>query len=315
MPTGINISIIIPFLNEEENIANLAAALLEFTKSQPALTFEVILVNDGSVDKSCQIIQSVEFPPGSKVINLSQNFGSHAALRAGIQQASGEYITFTYADLQDPLYLIKELHTIARQEKKDIAWASRRTTGTRGLEKWFSGWYARLMKKFVSQKFPVNGFDVVLFNKKVTAELNKNIENNSSVFLQILTMGFDQTMIEYDKQARKGGKSKWTFSKKMKLLIDSFVGFSYAPIRLVSIIGMLMFISGILWSGYIIARKIISNDLASGWTMLTSILLLGFGITNIALGVIAEYLWRTLDASRKRPVFIIDEIIELGKND
>ena len=151
----------------------------------------------------------------------------------------------------------------------------------------------------------------VLFNQKVRNELNKNIENNSSIFLQILTMGFQQATIDYNKIPRTGGKSKWTFSKKMKLLIDSFVGFSYVPIRLVSIIGMLMFISGILWSGYIIARKLITNDLASGWTMLLSTLLLGFGVTNIALGVIAEYLWRTLDASRKRPVFIIDEIIEL----
>ena len=102
--------------------------------------------------------------------------------------------------------------------------------------------------------------------------------------------------------------------KKIKLLIDSFVAFSYAPIRFVSFIGILFFMIGVFWTFYIVSRKLLYNDIASGWPMLTSILLLGFGITNIGLGIIAEYLWRTLDASRKRPVFIIDEIIDL-KND
>ncbi len=100
-------------------------------------------------------------------------------------------------------------------------------------------------------------------------------------------------------------------SKKIKLFIDSFVAFSYAPIRLVTIIGISMFIVGSLWTVYIIARTLIFHDLASGWPALVSILMIGFGITNISLGIIAEYLWRTLDASRKRPVFIIDKIVEL----
>jgi glycosyltransferase involved in cell wall biosynthesis len=311
MTSRVDISIIIPFLNEEENIPELGSALLEFSKATPSVNYEIILVNDGSVDNSIKVLKSATFPRGTKVINLAQNFGSHAALRAGIQLAAGDFITFIYADLQDPLYLISEMYSVASKDNKDIVWATRKRTGTRGAEKWLSGLYAGLMKKFVSKKFPPNGFDIVLFNKKVTRELNRNIENNSSIFLQILTLGFAQATIEYDKVPRKGGKSKWTFSKKMKLLIDSFVGFSYAPIRLVSIIGMVMFFSGVMWSAYIIARKLISNDLASGWTMLVSILLLGFGVTNIALGVIAEYLWRTLDASRKRPAFIIDDIIEL----
>ncbi|MDX5438347.1 MAG: glycosyl transferase family 2, partial [Pontibacter sp.] len=114
----------------------------------------------------------------------------------------------------------------------------------------------------------------------------------------------------YDKKARLVGKSKWTISKKIKLLIDSFVAFSFAPIRLVSFIGIVFFLLGIMWSGYIIFRKIMFDDLASGWPALLSILMVGFGVTNISLGIIAEYLWRTLDASRKRPVFVIDEIVE-----
>ena len=131
-------------------------------------------------------------------------------------------------------------------------------------------------------------------------------------------MGFSQGQIGYIKDVRHTGKSKWTFSKKIKLLLDSFLAFSYAPIRLVTYIGILFFITGFGWTFYVTLRKILADDLATGWPMLTSILLLGFGLTNISLGIIAEYLWRTFDASRNRPVFIIDEVIEINsdsKND
>jgi dolichol-phosphate mannosyltransferase len=98
------------------------------------------------------------------------------------------------------------------------------------------------------------------------------------------------------------------------LFIDSFVAFSYAPIRFVTVVGILLFIIGFLFSAYLIIRRLVANDLASGWPLLGSLICLGFGITNISLGIIAEYLWRTLDASRKRPVFVIDQIIDLKNN-
>ena len=182
-------------------------------------------------------------------------------------------------------------------------------------EKMFSKFYAYLMKKFAFKNFPEKGFDIVMFNKKVAAEVNRNVEANSSIFLQILGMGFRQTNITYKKRERKTGVSKWTLSKKIKLFIDSFVAFSYAPIRFVTIVGIIFFFVGIFWTGYIIVRKFVFQDLAAGWPALMSILMIGFGITNISLGIIAEYLWRTLDASRKRQVFIIDEIKELNKHD
>jgi dolichol-phosphate mannosyltransferase len=149
-----------------------------------------------------------------------------------------------------------------------------------------------------------------MFNSKVRKELNNNIEANSSIFLQILNLGFKHGFVYYDKVERKAGKSKWTFSKKFKLFIDSFVAFSYAPIRFVTIIGIALFFVGLFWTIYIIARELLVGDLAPGWPALVSILMICFGISNISLGIIAEYLWRTLDASRKRPVFIIDEIFQ-----
>jgi dolichol-phosphate mannosyltransferase len=307
-----DVSIIIPFLNEENNLVRLGGELVSFTDEYAHLEFQVILVNDGSTDQSVEILKHAQFPEGTQLINLSKNFGSHAALRAGITKSTGKFITFLYADLQDPIENILRMYEKLQNGKKSIAWAFRKQTVNSAAERFFSRWYAQLMKRYVNARYPNQGFDVVMFDSKVAGELNRNIESNSSIFLQILNLGFDSDHIFYTKAERKAGKSKWTVAKKIKLLIDSFVGFSFAPIRLVSIIGIAFFIVGMVWAGYIIFRKIVFNDLASGWPALLSVLLVGFGITNISLGIIAEYLWRTLDASRKRPVFIIDEVLQLN---
>lgn len=306
-----DISILIPFLNESDNITRLTTEINTFCSNNKDKTFEIIFIDDGSTDNSSELLQKTIMNCKTSVIRFSKNFGAHAALRAGVLKANGRYITFMYADLQDPLELINRMYEKCAQEKNDICWASRKNHTTSMFQKIFSKAYAALIKKYVSRQFPENGFDIVMFNAKVKEVLDANIENNSSIFLQILTLGFKNQSITYVKSERKAGKSKWTFSKRMKLLIDSFVSFSYAPIRFVTTIGILLFVIGILFSFYLIIRKVVFNDLASGWPMLISLLMIGFGITNISLGIIAEYLWRTLDVARKRPVFIIDEIIEL----
>jgi glycosyltransferase involved in cell wall biosynthesis len=309
------ISIVIPFMNEELNLKNLTHKLGDYCLLNNSYTYEVLFVDDGSTDNSFDFLcKSTHKGYFYKIIKLTKNFGAHSALRAGILNATGNYITFVYADLQDPLELINRLLEV-NEKGFSIAWAARNNPPKGILESLFSKTYASLMKNFVNQNYPSKGFDVVMFNRKVQNELNNNIESNSSVFLQILNLGFKQEFISYEKSVRKEGKSKWTFSKKVKLVIDSFVAFSFAPIRFVSIIGILIFLTGVILSVYIICRKLINNDIVSGWTALSTILLLGFGITNISIGILAEYLWRTLDASRKRPVFIIEEIIKEENNE
>lgn len=305
------VSVVIPVYNEQENIFPLLKELNTYFQREKRFSAEIIFVNDGSTDGTVnELKKAVHDSYSYKIISFSRNFGSHAALRAGILRAQGDYITFMYADLQDPLSLISRMFDQVHEKEIDICWAYRNSMASVGTEKFFSSAYASLMRKYAVPNFPKKGFDVVLFSKKVKACLDENLENNSSVFIQILSFGFKQTNITYDKRERKLGKSKWTISKKIKLLIDSFVAFSFAPIRLVSVMGLIFFILGILWTGYIVFRKFMYDDLASGWPALLSILMVGFGITNISLGILAEYLWRTLDATRKRPVFIIDEVNE-----
>jgi polyisoprenyl-phosphate glycosyltransferase len=309
------VSVIIPFLNEEDNIHGLVTALNDFFE-KTEFNAEVIFINDGSKDGSVEILKQCEHRYyTAKLISFSKNFGSHAALRAGILNATGNYVTFMYADLQDPIELITQMYNSLKAGiGVEIIWATRESTQSGVLESTFSKVYSSLMKKYVSKTYPEKGFDIVMFSKKIGDLLNAGIEANSSIFLQILTLGFKQDFISYKKQPRQKGKSKWTLNKKIKLFIDSFIAFSYAPIRFVTAVGIFLFVAGMIFSTYLILRKLVYNDLQSGWAMLISILMLGFGITNISLGIIAEYLWRTLDSARKRPVFIIDEIIELKKN-
>jgi glycosyltransferase involved in cell wall biosynthesis len=310
MMNAFDITVIIPFLNEEENIPFLSREINAFVQKNSNLSFEVILVNDGSTDDSLSRISTTPFPHGTRVISLSRNFGSHAALRAGILHSQSKHICFLYADLQDPVENVLLMHQQALQGS-DIVWGTRSSTEGGWLEKAFSRLYASLMRRFVNPKFPEKGFDIVMISQKVAQQLNNNLESHSSIFLQLLNLGFRQGEVEYEKRMRTAGKSKWTLSKKFKLVVDSFIAFSYAPIRFVTYAGIFLFLIGVCWTIYITVRKLISDDLVSGWPMLTSILFLGFGLTNISLGIIAEYLWRTLDSSRRRPVFIIDEIIEL----
>ena len=314
MQNQITVSIIIPVYNEIDGI-HLLLERIESYYNNRKFEFEIIFVNDGSTDGTAEaIVSNRRFPYKCRLVNFSRNFGAHAAVRAGFSVATGQYITCLPADLQISFNTVEDLYNEALKDFQ-IVYAVRGTQESGALEKIFSRLYALIMRKFVNENFPFNGLETLLISKKAKAAFNDNIESNSSVFLQALSMGFRHTFINIEKVNRNIGKSKWTLSNKVKLLIDSFVAFSYAPIRLVSLMGITFFAFGILWTIYVITRKLIYDDIVEGWSALTSILLLGFGITNIGLGVLAEYIWRTLDSSRNRPVFIVDEIVELNKEE
>ena len=308
------ISVIIPFLNEVDNIPFLTTELDNFCSANNSIEWEILFVNDGSTDRSISVLKNSNCRSyTAKILSLSKNFGSHAALRAGVNYSTGDLISFMYADLQDPLNLLIEMQELCAQDT-NIVWATRNNLPTGFVERNFSKGYSYLMQKYAIPTYPEKGFDIVMFDRKVQFCLNQNIESNSSIFLQILGLGFSQKTVYYEKQIRKSGKSKWTFSKKIKLLIDSFVSFSFFPIRAVTFVGIFLFVFGVFFSAYLSYKKIFVGDLTPGWALTGSILMLGFGITNISLGIIAEYLWRTLDASRKRPVYIVDEIINIKQD-
>lgn len=306
------VSIVVPFLNEDETIG-LFCETIDNYANKIDFPIELIFVDDGSSDNSIQILKDYNFRyiRMVRMIELSKNFGVHAAVRAGIKACNYDVCTWIGADLQEPLDIIKIAYERISRGEIEIVYFSKKTIEISWLSRLFSKIYSRLMKRYAINTYSSEGTATVAFGRKVIDCLNENVEANSQVVLQIMNMGFPYENVSLDYNARSAGNSKWTFSKKTKLFIDSFVSFSYMPIRLVSSIGIIIFIIGVILGIVTITNKFVNPDVQSGYSTIACILALGFGVTNISLGIIAEYLWRTLDASRNRPVFIVDNIIEL----
>lgn len=191
--------------------------------------------------------------------------------------AQSEYCMFFSADLQEPVELIGMLYDKIR-EGYDLVGVQKGEVQIGTFEKLFSRMYARLIQKHAVAKFPKGGINNVMFNAKIRDNLNRHVEANSSIFLQILSMGYRFTMITCNYRERERGKSKWTLSKKIKLFIDSFVAFSFAPIRFISVLGMVLAFFGFLFGlAVVLIRVFHLYPLSLGWPSLISVLTIGSG--------------------------------------
>lgn len=308
-------SVIVPFLNESEGIKLFCK---EFDKYVGTLDFEieVIFVDDGSTDGTASILQGYSFEniKAAKVLVLSKNYGSHAAIRAGLTKASFPICTWLGSDLQEPMELLQISYHKIFDEGFDAVYVEKKSAGVSRINRCFSLMYSKMMQKYAIKNYASGGTSTIVFNNKIKDFLNENVESNSSIMLQIMDAGYRYYNIALNYKERAAGKSKWTFSKKIKLLIDSFVAFSFMPIRVVSLTGILIFIIGIIIGIATVINKVNNPAVPIGYSTLASITALGFGVTNISLGIIAEYLWRAYDVARKRPAFIISEVMELKKH-
>lgn len=301
------ISIVVPFLNERDGIEQYCATLDEYSLKRD-FEMELIFVDDGSTDGTSDIVKRFQFKNivHVRIIRLSRNYGMHAAIRAGLARTAYEICTWMGSDLQEPLEFIEESYRLVKSGY-DAVYIDKKTVGVSRTNRMFSKIYTRMMRKYAVSNYTDGGTSVIVFNSKIKNYLNENVEKNSSIMLQIMDAGFKHCTLSLDFGKRKLGKSKWSLRMKIKLFIDSFVSFSFMPIRFVSIVGVAMFIIGLMDGLFIIIRRIMGVDAPWGYPTIVSLLVLGFGITNISLGIIAEYLWRTFDASRNRPAFVIDD--------
>lgn len=299
------LSIVIPLYYNEKNIPVTYAKLKE--EVLPHLPdYEIILVDDGSKDNSYQeALKLREQDDKVKVIKLSRNFGQHVAIYAGLEHITGDCAVVISADLQDPPELILKMFAkyqdgykvvLAIREARDESWS----------QKLFSKTYYKLMKKYAIKDMPLGGFDCFLADKQVIEVLTKIEEKNTSLFAQVLWLGFKRAEVHYTRQAREIGTSRWTFSKKFKLVIDSLLAFSYVPIRAISVIGLVDCVLSLGYAFYIILQKFIWGANA-GWSSLMVAIMFTSGVQMLTLGIIGEYLWRNFDESRKRPLYVLDE--------
>jgi glycosyltransferase involved in cell wall biosynthesis len=304
------ISLVIFFHNEELNLPVLQQRVTA-VQQRHGLSLEIVLVNDSSTDDSATCAEQwLEQAEHGISLRFSRNFGSHAAVAAGLQHCTGDCAVIMAADLQDPPELIPQL-VEQFQDGFDVVWACR---SERIGESWFTiasaSAYYSLMRWLGLPNMPPKGADFLLVSRKVIDAVNRSPEKHTSVLAMILWMGFRQTFIQYVKQARHSGQSKWTLSKKIKLLIDSVVSFSYVPIRAASVVGLLMASAGFLYSAWIALLWTLGRvSSGTGYAAIMCALLIGQGAILLTLGILGEYLWRTFDESRRRPRFIIDQLI------
>jgi len=271
---------------------------------------EYVLIDDGSKDGTFEELKKFqsEIPDRVKVIKLATNVGSYNALLAGMAHATGDCTAIVAADLQDPPELIPQMYEFWSKGVKLVI-GQRAQRNDPFLDKVFSKAFNNLMRKFALPSLPKGGFDFVLFDRQLREEVVKMNEANSNCMYLLLWQGHPYITIPYVRQEREIGKSRWTISRKIKLFIDSFVSFSFFPIRIISVGGITLGLLAIIYALFILAAKLFGAIQVEGWTTMMIVFLFVSSFQMIALGIIGEYVWRSLSASRDRPNYIIDEII------
>jgi glycosyltransferase involved in cell wall biosynthesis len=306
------ISIIIPCYFNEKNIPVTGKRLIENEINFPKDTlFEYVFVDDGSKDKTLEALLNFkkEYPDKVKIVKLAGNVGSYNAIVAGLETGSGDCYSVISADLQDPPELISKMMTHWRNGIKFVV-ANRVDRKESFFTKIFSNLFHSLIKKIALSNIPDGGFDFVLFDKQLRDELLKIKEKNTNSLYLLAWMNYEMVSIPYVRIKREIGESKWTLKKKLKLFVDSFVSFSNAPLRLITILGFLLGISALIYAIIVIIEKLNGNIAVSGFTSMMLVILFVGSFQMIAIGILGEYLWRVLDASRNRPLYIIEKVYE-----
>lgn len=306
------ISIIVPVYYNQDNLLPLYADLKEKVfdklKENTNTEYELIMVDDGSKDSSYKVMQDLaKIDSNIKIIHLSRNYGEHAAILAGLSQCTGDCAVRKAADLQEPSEMILDMMK-KYDEGYKVVLATRADREEPIMQKAFSNLYAFLMRKLALHNMPKGGFDSFLIDRQVIDFLVKMQESNTSLMSQILWAGFETATVPYVRKKREIGKSRWTLSKKIKLVYDSLISFSYFPIKMITNIGFLSFFVSVILLIIIIHRKFVGKIDVEGYTSLIMVMLMAFGIIMLSIGIIGEYLWRTYDAARNRPPYIIEKV-------
>lgn len=298
-------SLIIPVYKNAENIRPLLDALSDLNRN--TVDLEVIFVVDGSPDASAALL--AELLPNSglnaQLLLLSRNFGSYAAIRAGLVAARGERFAVMAADLQEPPELVTTFFKILTDEPVDIVIGTRESRADPFLSKLASNTFWSLYKKFVVNEMPEGGVDVFGCNLAFRDQLLKLDESHSSLVALLFWMGFRRKVVSYSRVARQHGKSAWTLKKKYTYFKDSIFSFTDVPIKFLTWVGTI----GILFS--VVMALIVVVGRLTGWVTVpgysaTVLAVIFFGATNLlGLGIIGTYAWRTYENTKRRPFALV----------
>ena len=304
---SIEISVVVPLYNEEENIDYLFTRLLSVLDKLKT-SYEIVCVNDGSKDNTLkQLIEHHQENPVIKVINLSRNFGKEIALTAGIDYANGAAIVPIDADLQDPPELIEEL--VAKwREGYDVVYATRRSRqGETWLKRFTADAFYKTIGKMTSITIPPNTGDFRLLDRKVVEAIKKIPERTRFMKGLFAWVGYKQTSVMFDREPRAAGTTTWNYWKLWNFAIDGITSFSFVPLKIWSYVGLFISFLSLLYASFLVIRTLILGIDVPGYASLMVAVLFFGGVQLITLGVIGEYLGRVYEEVKGRPLYFVRE--------
>jgi len=262
-------------------------------------------VDDGSRDRTFQLVSELaRQDPRVKALRFSRNFGSHPAMTAGMRHARGDAAVIISVDLQDPPALIGRFIQQWRAGYH-VVWGVREGRDDPWSKKLLANGFYALIRRIAIPDYPPQGMDCGLFDRKVIEAFNGFAEVSRIVPTLLIWAGFRQTLVPYFREARRSGESKWPLAKRIKAAIDIIVSFSYLPIRFMSYLGMFISCLGFLYAAFLIVRRVFFGLGGAGWpSVMVAILFLG-GVQLLMLGILGEYIWRTSEQVRARPLYIV----------
>ena len=307
---AIVLSICIPVYRNEESIPHLVdalSALSQQARTEQQIEIEVVFVVDGSPDNSHALLSKLlpSAPFVSQLLLHSRNFGSFAAIRTGLQAASGEYFAVVAADLQEPPELALQFLNRLTTGRFDVVVGCREDRQDPFGSRLASNIFWRLYRQFVNRDIPEKGVDVFGCNRVFRDRLLALGEANSSLVGLIFWLGFRRSEVMYERSKRQHGKSAWTLKKKINYLLDSVFSFTDMPIRLLSLFGLLGLLISIVLGSIVLYAKLIGDIAVPGYaaTLLTVVF---FGALNsLGLGIIGTYAWRAFENTKARPLAVV----------
>lgn len=303
------ISIVVPCYNEEESIPLFYEEINKTSEEIKDYNFEFIFVNDGSKDKSASIMKELaKKDKRVKFIDFSRNFGKEAAMFAGLELSSGDYVTTMDVDLQDPPSLLPEMiKGIIEEEYDCVATKSTSRNGYSFLRKTFTRWFYKIIAKISKTEMVAGARDFRLMTRQmVNAIINMKEYNRYSKGL-FSFVGFKTKWIEFENQERVAGTTKWNFWKLFSYAIDGIVGFSTTPLIVSSIIGVIFCLISFIMIIFIIVKTLVFGDPTSGWPSLACIVFFVSGIQLFCIGIIGQYLSKVYLEVKNRPIYIIKD--------
>ena len=300
------LSLVIPVYKNEPNLDRLLAALAELQPKLP-VTMELVFVIDGSPDRSFEILQqrlrSMPFP--ARLLSLSRNFGSFSAVAAGLEAGGGEYFAVLAADLQEPPELVIQFAEVLSRGEADVVFGCRTGRSDPWLSELASRTFWWLYRAFIVPDMPRGGVDVFGCTRQVRDCLLRCPEANTNLIALLFWMGFRRQYASYERRPRTEGKSAWTVRKKIKYSIDSIFNFTDLPVRLLLMAGATGIGFAILFAIVLIVFKLSGRIQVPGYSAIVLIVIFFGGLTSLGLGIIGQYLWLTLQNTRRRPNWIV----------